>query len=122
MIDISDGLGADAQHLASSSGVELRIGVERVPLAPGLAELAAAAGLDPLDLALAGGEDYELLVALPADRVDSAAAGVAAAGAGLTVIGEAVPGSGVVLSEPGGRARRPAGFDQLRPRAPGAPA
>jgi thiamine-monophosphate kinase len=122
MIDISDGLGADAQHLATAGEVELRIGVERVPLAPGLVELADAAGLDPLDLALAGGEDYELLVALPVDRIGSATAAMAAGGAGLTVIGEAAPGSGVVLSEPGGRARRPSGFDQLRPRAPGAPA
>jgi thiamine-monophosphate kinase len=122
MIDISDGLGADAQHLAAASGVQLRIEVARVPQAGGVAELARLAGLDPLDLALAGGEDYELLVALPADRIDSATAAVAAAGGELTVIGETVPGSGVVLSEPGGRARRPAGFDQLRPRAPGAPA
>jgi thiamine-monophosphate kinase len=123
MIDLSDGLGGDAGHLATASGVELRVELELVPLEPGLEDLASAAGAEALDLALAGGEDYELLVTLAPDRVERAAEALAGAGAHLTVIGEVAPGVGVVLSDRAGTDRRPSGFDQLRPRqAPGAPA
>lgn len=123
MIDLSDGLGGDAVHLAAASSVELRVELQRLPLEPGVAELGAAAGVDPLELALAGGEDYELLVTLPRERLEAAADAVAAAGSELSVIGEAAPGGGVVLSEPGGASRPASGFDQFRSRPrPGAPA
>jgi thiamine-monophosphate kinase len=121
MIDISDGLGADAGHVAAASGAALGIEVERVPVEPGVSELAGAAGVDPLDLALAGGEDYELLVTLPEQGLEAAVAAVAATGTSLSAIGEVTPGEGVLLSEGGAATRQPSGFDQLRSlRAPGA--
>jgi thiamine-monophosphate kinase len=56
MIDVSDGLAADAKHLAAASGVGIDLELELVPRFP---------GADALD-AVASGEEYELLVALPA--------------------------------------------------------
>lgn len=114
MIDISDGLGGDAGHLAAASGVGLRFEAETLPVAPGVDEVALAAGRDPLELAASGGEDYELLVALPAERFEEAAAAVAAdGGTRLTRVGAVVAGEGVEIRRPDGRLLAPAGFDQL---------
>ncbi|HEX5374610.1 MAG TPA: thiamine-phosphate kinase [Solirubrobacterales bacterium] len=113
MIDLSDGLGGDARHLAESSGVALRIDAGAIPFAPGSKETMAAAGRDPWEL-LGGGEDYELLASLPPEQLEAAAEAVRVAEAvALTKIGEVVAGSGVEIRLPGGRLVEPGGFDQL---------
>ena len=109
-------MGADAAHVAEASSVGLAIELERVPVQAGVAAVAAAAGVDPVDLATASGEDYELLATIPADRVSETRAGVTAAGVALSLIGEVVAGSAVELRDRRGVARPPGGFDQLRLR------
>lgn len=114
MIDLSDGLGGDAGHIAAAGGVGLRIEAAALPIATGVAEVAGAVGQDALQLAVSGGEDYELLATIPADLLDSAAAAVAEhGGTELTPIGEVVAGEGVEIRLPGGALLEPTGFDQL---------
>jgi len=115
MIDVSDGLGADAAHLAKASGARLRIDAGALPLAGGVAEVAAGAGRHPLELAASAGEDYELLAALPPERLAAATTGIGrAAETTLAQIGEVSEGSGVEIRLPGGETLEPNGFDQLR--------
>lgn len=102
-IDISDGLLADLRHVLARSGVGATLDAAALPLAEGLVEALGEAGAH--EAALTGGDDYELLLALPAEHLDEARARLAALGLPLTVIGrcEAEPGlRGVAPSGEGG--------------------
>lgn len=116
MIDVSDGLGADAEHLAAASGLGIEIEIERVPVAAGVAAVATAAGTDPVELVVSGGEDYELLCAVPRAALAGCAEAAAGSGTRLTEIGRFVSGGPVRLRLPGGRSVPASGHDHLRPR------
>lgn len=65
MMDVSDGLLIDAARLGRASGLRARIELARVPVADGVGAVAAALGRETTILAVTGGEDYELLAAVP---------------------------------------------------------
>lgn len=114
MIDLSDGLAGDAAHLARAGGVALRIDAGSLPLAKGVAEVAAAAGRDPLELAVGGGEDYELLAALPAAQLAEASTAIGeAAETTLAPVGEVEAGEGVEIRLPGGGQLEVRGYDHF---------
>jgi thiamine-monophosphate kinase len=100
MIDTSDGLSTDLQHLCQSSGVGARLWAERIPAVRVPPELRER-GFDPLEMALHGGEDYELLFTVP--RRFARQLPRTYRGASLTQIGEIVRGRAVVLTGPDGR-------------------
>ncbi|MBW2229294.1 MAG: thiamine-phosphate kinase [Deltaproteobacteria bacterium] len=68
-IDLSDGLAADLGHLLEASGgLGAAVDAARLPLAPAVWRLRSQLRMDPLVLAVSGGEDYELLFSLRARR------------------------------------------------------
>ncbi len=69
MMDVSDGLAKDLSRLCLESGVGAEISLASVPVARALEPAAAVLGVDPLELALSGGEDYELLATLDGGAV-----------------------------------------------------
>jgi len=87
MIDLSDGLATDGRHLARASGVALEVDPESLPVAAGASR----------ELAIGGGEDYELLFTIPADRWDAAAS---ATDVPLTRLGRALDGEGLRFTGP----------------------
>ena len=117
MIDLSDGLARDLGRLCAESRVGARVRLADVPVADQLERLAVAVpGVDPLTLALSGGEDYELLATLPAGAVEDAAASlIERFGVPLRAIGEIVEDGGLVALEPDGRERplMPEGWDHF---------
>jgi thiamine-monophosphate kinase len=96
-IDISDGLIADLGQICKASGVGARVEVERVPVEPAVK---TAFSEKALELALSGGEDYELLFTASAEIVDKVKK---AASGPVTAIGEIVAGTGVSLLDKEGK-------------------
>jgi thiamine-monophosphate kinase len=105
-IDISDGLAADLTHVCDRSAVGVRIDAAALPVGRATREIAAAAAVDPLDLALGGGEDYELLFTAPPDRVDALVSAVRRCGTPVARIGSIVEaGAGRDVTGPGSETR-----------------
>jgi thiamine-monophosphate kinase len=107
-MDISDGLVQDLGHLCTASGVGAEIRADLVPLS----EAARAAGAAWLETCLSGGDDYELLLAVPRARRDALLAAASCAGVPVTFIGgfQAGPpevtvrqanGDALVMAKPG---------------------
>jgi thiamine-monophosphate kinase len=92
MIDVSDGLSSELWHLAEESRVGVTVWESRVPVAPAAVAVARSLGVDPLELALGSGEEFELLVAIPASETERTIEHVCAVtGTEVTRIGEVVP-------------------------------
>ena len=103
MIDVSDGFGADLGHVVTASSqqgaaVGALVEADSLPFGAGLVEAADVLGVDPLDLAVAGGDDYALIATVPLSALERVLAET-----GATVVGEIVAGAGVTLRYGDGR-------------------
>jgi len=96
-IDSSDGLAWSLSEIARLSGVNII--VENVPVAKAAGEFAKECRLDPEEMALYGGEEYELVLTIPSDRFGSVRNRVQ----GLKRIGRVEKGTGTVKQVKNGR-------------------
>jgi thiamine-monophosphate kinase len=106
-IDISDGLSGDLHHICEESHVGADLDLGALPLSPACLAYAASRKLDPVNLALTGGEDYELLFTVsPRQRLRLERAALKQ-GFSLTCIGEIHPlRFGIQAVSPHGRRHR----------------
>lgn len=93
-IDVSDGCLQDLEHLCTASQVAATLFAHAIPTASGFETTCASLGLSPIELALAGGEDYELLFTAPPSS-EAAALG--------TRIGQITEGAGIRVVDEHGR-------------------
>ena len=88
-MDLSDGLADAARQIAQASGTGVCVDAALLPVHPGARRWFEARGLDPIAAALSGGEDYELLFAVPRRRRRGFLAAIARQGGiAATRIGE----------------------------------
>lgn len=112
-MDLSDGLAGDLAKLAAASGVGAHLAIERLPLSSAL--LAAWPEPQARDFALAGGEDYELLLCVRPQRYQELAQAATRCGVALTRVGEVRAGTGVSGALDGRPVQVPAGgYDHFR--------
>ena len=101
-MDVSDGLAGDLAKLCRVSGVSATIDVEKVPLSSAV-RAARAADRGALETILTGGEDYEILCAVPPDRVEPFRVAAASAGVVVAAIGTIMAGKGAPVFRDHGR-------------------
>jgi len=113
MMDLSDGLSSDLPRLCAASGVGADVESEKLPM---VQHASAGRGprVDPLQLALHGGDDYELLFTVRPSRVNMLPKTLR--GVPLTAIGRITEQRGLVLLKQEGRERQlhPGGWDPFR--------
>ena len=103
MVDVSDGLVADLQHVALASGVGIELDTSRLEVSAKLRDVGTALGVEPMDWVLAGGDDHALAATFPGDAPPPPP---------WTVIGRVARGRGVVVD--GAAYQGPGGWDHFR--------
>ena len=103
MVDVSDGLVADLEHVALSSGVGIELDTASLEIPAKLSDVGGALGVEPLSWVLAGGDDHALAATFPGTRPPPAP---------WRVIGRVARGRGVLVD--GTAYAPPGGWDHFR--------
>jgi thiamine-monophosphate kinase len=113
-IDVSDGLGVDAGRLARASGARIVLEKELLPISAALISFAEMEDLDPVELAVSGGDDYELLFTVPEAGSERLEEHSAAFRVPVARIGLVQSGAGAALRDSfGEREIADCGYDHL---------
>lgn len=99
MLDVSDGLVADLQHICDASDVGAIIDVDALPLSPTLSQYADKHRV--YEWALSGGDDYELCFTVPPEMMPDVGMLIAKGELSATIIGQIVKGSRVICERQG---------------------
>ena len=116
MIDVSDGLAGDLGHICETSGIGASLDASALPIAPATRSIARSLRLDPLAIALHGGEDYELLFTCPKEQARNLTERVRReTGTPVALIGETTSAQGILLRHADGRREHvePTGWDHF---------
>lgn len=112
MIDVSDGLAVDLGHLVRASGVGCEVDAGAVPID---SDIGALPDVDPLEIAVLGGEDFELLFTIDAERTQEASAALKDTSTAVTSIGTVTEtGAGARLGDRSLDEWRTRGWQHLR--------
>ncbi|RLB41770.1 MAG: thiamine-phosphate kinase [Deltaproteobacteria bacterium] len=107
MIDVSDGLAADLGHICEQSGVGAEVEEHKLPISADLRSFGETYGVDTVNLALSGGEDYCLLVTVPSENAAAFVRQMHKENVSeLVEIGKIISGAGVYCIGRDGRKRR----------------
>jgi thiamine-monophosphate kinase len=121
MIDVSDGLIQDLGHILKAGKVGAELWESALPISKPLASYSLINGLSALQLALHGGEDYELLFTLPPEDVNNLGIeSITKVDQPVTQIGVITAKKGVCLTSKDGRSKilqRPMGFNHFKGKA-----
>lgn len=116
MMDLSDGLAKDLARMCAESGVGARVELANIPVSEALRLGAPLLGVEALELAIGGGEDYELLATLDLTDLPRARTELDERfGVTLTDVGFIVEGAGMVAVDADGRSSplEPKGWDHF---------
>jgi thiamine-monophosphate kinase len=95
MTDVSDGLLEEVEYLAEAAHLGAVVEAERLPILPETREVGRRLLADPVRWALYGGEDYELLAAVPPEHVETVRQALAVQNVTVTEIGRLVESPGI---------------------------
>lgn len=116
MIDVSDGLTADLNHILEESDVGAVLYEDQIPVSPAAVQLSEKTGHTPLYHALSDGEDYELLMTLSKVQAKRVMSSGLLDDVKVSCIGQIVKGHGIRIETSGGHVRRikPRGYEHLK--------
>ena len=113
-MDLSDGLADAVRQVAEASGTGARIDLESLPVDAAARYVFGDADDRAVQAAMSGGDDYELLCAVPRRSGRRFTVAAKATGLAVTRIGELTPEPDLTLREAGADRAWPAGFEHFR--------